>query len=173
MSYGMYFVQKIDCIITVPHCMSFSSAHFYAPFQAVLAGAGSKFLGQWWWLALSLHPAMYAGCTVLFLACLIVVVIYLAGLRFVAIFVSYIQFYWLLGGRLWYLYCWYTGITRSISWLLMPWLPVSPGHIQPWHWSCRVNGSLCPRRGRISTTCASSVLRNDRKCEQFFLYFLR
>ena len=28
----------------------------------------------------------------------------------------------------------YLGLTRSISWLLMPWLLTSPGHQQPWHW---------------------------------------
>ena len=26
------------------------------------------------------------------------------------------------------------GLTRSISWLLMPWLLTSPGHQQPWYW---------------------------------------
>ena len=28
----------------------------------------------------------------------------------------------------------YFGITRSISWLLMPWRLASPGHQQPWYW---------------------------------------
>ena len=28
----------------------------------------------------------------------------------------------------------YLGLTRSISWLLMPWLLTSPGHQQPWYW---------------------------------------
>ena len=32
----------------------------------------------------------------------------------------------------------YLGLTRSISWLLMPWLLTSPGHQQPWHWLCRI-----------------------------------
>ena len=32
----------------------------------------------------------------------------------------------------------YLGLTRSISWLLMPWLLTSPGHQQPWYWLCRV-----------------------------------
>ena len=31
----------------------------------------------------------------------------------------------------------YLGLTRSISWLLMPWLLTSPGHQQPWYWQCR------------------------------------
>ena len=30
----------------------------------------------------------------------------------------------------------YLGLTRSISWLLMPWLLTSPGHQQPWYWLC-------------------------------------
>ena len=32
------------------------------------------------------------------------------------------------------------GITRSKIWLLMSWLFVSPGHLQPWHWLCKING---------------------------------
>ena len=32
----------------------------------------------------------------------------------------------------------YLGFTRSISWLLMPWLHTSPGHQQPWYWPCRI-----------------------------------
>ena len=31
----------------------------------------------------------------------------------------------------------YLGFTRSISWLLLPWLFTSPGHQQPWYWLCR------------------------------------
>ena len=30
----------------------------------------------------------------------------------------------------------YLGLTRSISWLPMPWLRTSPGHPQPWYWLC-------------------------------------
>ena len=30
----------------------------------------------------------------------------------------------------------YSGITRSIPWLLMPWLLLSPGHQQSWYWLC-------------------------------------
>ena len=36
----------------------------------------------------------------------------------------------------------HSGRSRSIPWLLMPWLLVSPGHQQPWHWPCRINRSL-------------------------------
>ena len=32
----------------------------------------------------------------------------------------------------------YLGLTRSISWLLMPWLITSPGHQQPWYWLSRI-----------------------------------
>ena len=32
----------------------------------------------------------------------------------------------------------YPGITKSIPWLLMPWLLTSPGHQQPWYWLCRI-----------------------------------
>ena len=32
----------------------------------------------------------------------------------------------------------YLGLTRSISWLLMPWLLTSPGQQQPWYWLCRI-----------------------------------
>ena len=37
----------------------------------------------------------------------------------------------------------YIGSTRSISWLLMPWLFTWPGHQQPWNWLCRI----CCRSG--------------------------
>ena len=36
--------------------------------------------------------------------------------------------------------------SRSIPWLLMPWLFVLPGHQQPWYWMCRINGSLSSTR---------------------------
>ena len=32
----------------------------------------------------------------------------------------------------------YLGLTRSISWLLMPWLLTSPGHQQSWYWPCSI-----------------------------------
>ena len=35
----------------------------------------------------------------------------------------------------------YSRKTRSIPWLLMPWLLGSPSHQQPWHWIFRTNGS--------------------------------
>ena len=37
----------------------------------------------------------------------------------------------------------YLVLTRSISWLLMPWLLMSPGHQQPWYWlTCRIGRFL-------------------------------
>ena len=43
----------------------------------------------------------------------------------------------------------YLGLTRSISWLLMPWLLASPGHQQPWYWLCRIGKSLSYSRGNL------------------------
>ena len=36
----------------------------------------------------------------------------------------------------------FLGLTRSISWLLMPWLLTSPGHQQPWYWLCGIGRFL-------------------------------
>ena len=36
----------------------------------------------------------------------------------------------------------YPGITRSMSWLLMPWLLASPRHQQPWYWLYKIYKSL-------------------------------
>ena len=36
----------------------------------------------------------------------------------------------------------YLGLTRSISWLLMPWFLASPGHQHPWYWLYRIGRSL-------------------------------
>ena len=36
----------------------------------------------------------------------------------------------------------YLALTRSISWLLMPWLLAPPGHQQPWYWLCRIGRFL-------------------------------
>ena len=38
------------------------------------------------------------------------------------------------------------GLTRSISWQLMPWLLTSPGHQQPWYWLFRICRSSYLRR---------------------------
>ena len=69
----------------------------------------------------------------------------------------------------------YLGFTRSISWLLMPWLLTSPGHQQPW--SLRrhdINShdidyveyvSLGLTWERILSTCAISMWSNDIECK--------
>ena len=42
----------------------------------------------------------------------------------------------------------YSAQTRTMLWLQMPWLLVSPRHQQPWCWlhTCKVNGSLSSKR---------------------------
>ena len=40
----------------------------------------------------------------------------------------------------------YSKSTRSIPWLLMPWLHMSPGHQQPWNSLCGINRSLSSMR---------------------------
>ena len=68
----------------------------------------------------------------------------------------------------------YLGLTRSISWLLMPWLLASPGHQQPWYWSSYVK-QVSPGliRGRISTIYGISVKRNYIKCKYMFMFPLK
>ena len=66
----------------------------------------------------------------------------------------------------------YLGLTRSISWLLMPWLLTSPGHQQPWYWLCKI-GRFLSYLGRISTTCVISMWRNDTKCKYMFMFTLK
>ena len=58
----------------------------------------------------------------------------------------------------------YSGITRSITWLLMSWLIASPGHQQPWYWLCRINRSLSCMRKDFNY-CTILVLRGGRKCK--------
>ena len=57
------------------------------------------------------------------------------------------QFQWMLGIPLYDLTLnvrgpSYVDLTRSISWLLKPWLLRSPGHQQPWYWLCRIGRFL-------------------------------
>ena len=43
--------------------------------------------------------------------------------------------------------CWCPGVTRSITWLLMLWRLVLPGHQQPWYWLLKIAESLsCMRQ---------------------------
>ena len=50
----------------------------------------------------------------------------------------------------------YLGSSRSISWLLMPWLLTSPGHQQLW--------------ASVLSTCVKSMLENDIKCKYMFMF---
>ena len=64
----------------------------------------------------------------------------------------------------------YSGWTRSIPWLLIPWLPVLPGKQNPRHWLGRINGSLFSIGEYFNYhTYASWLLRNDYKCSFCFL----
>ena len=51
----------------------------------------------------------------------------------------------------------YLGITRSISWLLMPWLLTSPGHQQTWYWLCRICKSWSYLRKDFKFLCHINV----------------
>ena len=63
----------------------------------------------------------------------------------------------------------YLGLTRSISWLLMPWLFTSPGHQQPWYWLYRICRSFSYLR-KCLNTCVKSMWRNDIKCKYMFMF---
>ena len=47
----------------------------------------------------------------------------------------------------------YLSLTRSLSWLLMPWLLTSPGHQQPWYWLCRIGRFLSYLRKDFNYLC--------------------
>ena len=51
----------------------------------------------------------------------------------------------------------YLGLTRSISWLLMPWLLMSPGHQQPWYWLYRICRSFSYLREDFKYLCHINV----------------
>ena len=51
----------------------------------------------------------------------------------------------------------YLGLTRSISWLPMPWLLMSPGHQQPWYWLCRICRSNSYLRKDFKYLCYINV----------------
>ena len=51
----------------------------------------------------------------------------------------------------------YLGLTRSISWLLKPWLLASPGHEQPWYWPYRMGKSLSYLRKDFNHLCHINV----------------
>ena len=47
----------------------------------------------------------------------------------------------------------YLSLTRSILWLLMPWLLTSPWHHQPWYWLCRICSSWSYLRKNFKYLC--------------------
>ena len=51
----------------------------------------------------------------------------------------------------------YPGLTRSWSWLLMPWRLASPGHQQPWYWLCNLGRPLSYTRKDSIHLCQVSV----------------
>ena len=51
----------------------------------------------------------------------------------------------------------YLGLTRSISWLLMPWVLMSPGHQQPWYWLYRICTSFSYLRKDFKYLCQINV----------------
>ena len=65
----------------------------------------------------------------------------------------------------------YLRLTRSISWLLMPWLLTSPGHQQPRYWLYRIYVGPSLTWGRILSV--KSMWRNDIKCKYMFMIPLK
>ena len=63
----------------------------------------------------------------------------------------------------------YLGLTRSISWLLIPWLLTSPGHQQTWYWLYRICRSLSYLRKDF----VISMWRNEIKCKYMFMFTLK
>ena len=51
----------------------------------------------------------------------------------------------------------YLGLSKSISWLLMPWLLTSPGHQQPWYWLCGICRSWSYLRKDFKNLCHVNV----------------
>ena len=65
----------------------------------------------------------------------------------------------------------YLGLTRSISWLLMPWLLASPGHQRPWYRLFKIGP--CLLRGSFFTSSLISVWRINTICKYMFILLLR
>ena len=66
----------------------------------------------------------------------------------------------------------YLGLTRSISWLLMPWLLGSPGHQQPWYRLCEIGKSWSYTRKDFNYLWHISV-EEWHKCEYVFMFPLK
>ena len=52
----------------------------------------------------------------------------------------------------------YLSLTRSKSWLMMPWLLASPGHRQPWYWLFRIGRSMSYLRKDFNYLCHINVI---------------
>ena len=63
----------------------------------------------------------------------------------------------------------YLGLTRSISWLLMPWLLTSPGHQQPCYWLCRIGMFLSYLRKEFNYLRRINVEEWDKM--KIYVYF--
>ena len=113
--------------------------------------------GQSWWV-----------CIIKFLLLYIIYIFWLmkpcsiSAIRNIMLSISYQQYWWLslcddvslikpgnitvIDARKWFTLNVrgpsYLGLTRSISWLLMPWLLTSPRHRQPWYLLYRICRSL-------------------------------
>ena len=59
----------------------------------------------------------------------------------------------------------YLGLTRSISWLLMPWLLTSPGHQQPWYRLCRIDRFLSYLRKDLNYQFSYSARADCVSCQ--------
>ena len=64
----------------------------------------------------------------------------------------------------------YLGLTRSISWLLMPWLLMSRAHQQPWYVEYVEYVGSGLTWGRILSICVISMWSNDIKCKYMFYF---
>ena len=63
----------------------------------------------------------------------------------------------------------YPGLNWSRSWLLMPWLLVSPGHQQSWYWLCETGRTLFYMRKDLNYYVLS-VWRKDMICRYIFMF---
>ena len=61
----------------------------------------------------------------------------------------------------------YSGRTRSISWLLMPWLLMSPGHQPSWYWPCKIGRTLASMRSDFNHLWCVSV-KKSYKLQTYF-----
>ena len=67
----------------------------------------------------------------------------------------------------------YLGLTRSIYWLLMPWLLTSPGHQQPWYWLYRICRSFPYLREDFKYQCQINVEEWHKMLKYMFMFPLK